>query len=232
MAVENPQGRAFYESEAIRGGWSVRQLDRQISTQFYERVVRSKRPVALLTSGSRLQSEEALSAEEEIHDPYLLEFLNLKDEYSENDLEEALIHHMEWFLLEMGAGFTFVARQKRIRIGDSWYRIDLLLYHRGLRGLVVIDLKTGAFTHSDAGQMNLYLNYAKQHLMMPGEAEPVGIILCSDKDDAVVKYSTGGIRAQVFASKYLTNLPDEETLRREILTTQRAIRARWERGED
>jgi predicted nuclease of restriction endonuclease-like (RecB) superfamily len=232
MAVQNPRARAFYEMETIRGGWSVRQLDRQISTQFYERAVRSGNPVALLTSEPHRRSEEIPSVVEEIRDPYLLEFLNLKDEYSENDLEEALIHHMEWFLLEMGAGFTFVARQKRIRIGDSWYRIDLLLYHRGLRGLVVIDLKTGAFTHSDAGQMNLYLNYAKQHLMMPGEAEPVGIILCSDKDDAVVKYSTGGIRAQVFASKYLTNLPDEETLRREILTTQRAIRARWERGED
>lgn len=230
MAVENPRARAFYESEAIRGGWSVRQLDRQIGTQFYERAVRSKNPLAMLTSGSRPQSAEAVSVEQEVRDPYLLEFLNLKDEYSESDLEEALIRHMEWFLLEMGAGFTFVARQKRIRIGDSWYRIDLLLYHRGLRCLVVIDLKTGAFTHADAGQMNLYLNYAKQHLVMPGEAEPVGIILCSDKDDAVVKYSTGGIRAQVFASKYLTNLPDEETLRQEILTTQRTMRARW-KGE-
>ena len=134
---------------------------------------------------------------------------------------------MEGFLLEMGAGFTFVARQKRIRIGDSWYRIDLLLYHRGLRCLVVIDLKTGAFTHADAGQMNLYLNYAKEHMTMPGEADPVGIILCTDKDNAVVRYATGGIRTKVFASKYLTNLPDEETLRREILTTQRAIRAQW-----
>jgi hypothetical protein len=168
--------------------------------------------------------------EAEIRDPYLLEFLNLKDEYSETDLEEALIRHLEWFLLEMGAGFTFVARQKRIRIGDSWYRIDLLLYHRGLQCLVVIDLKTGAFTHADAGQMNLYLNYAKERLTMPAEADPVGIILCTDKDDAVVKYATGGIRTRVFASKYLTNLPDEETLRREILTTQRAIRARW-KGE-
>lgn len=108
----------------------------------------------------------------------------------------------------MGAGFAFVARQKRIRIGDSWYRIDLLLYHRGLRCLVAIDLKTGAFTHADADQMNLYLNYARSHLMLPGEVEPVGIILCSDKDDALVRYGTGGIRAQVFASKYLTNLPD------------------------
>ena len=226
MSVENPQARAFYESEAIRGGWSVRQLDRQISTQFYERAVRSKHPQALLARGQRPQPEDVLPVEAEIRDPYLLEFLNLKDEYSETDLEEALIRHLEWFLLEMGAGFTFVARQKRIRIGDSWYRIDLLLYHRGLQCLVVIDLKTGAFTHADAGQMNLYLNYAKERLTLPAEADPVGIILCTDKDDAVVKYATGGIRTRVFASKYLTNLPDEETLRREILATRRAIQAR------
>jgi len=227
IAVEHPQARAFYESEAVRGGWSVRQLDRQISTQFYERAVKSRHPQSLIARGQVQQKEDVVAVEEEVRDPYLLEFLNLKDEYSENDLEEALIRHLEWFLLEMGTGFTFVARQKRIRIGDSWYRIDLLLYHRGLKCLVIIDLKTGAFTHADAGQMNLYLNYAKEHLTMHGEVDPVGIILCSDKDDAVVKYATGGVRARVFASKYLTNLPDEETLRQEILTTQRAIQARW-----
>ncbi len=166
-----------------------------------------------------------MTVEDEVRDPYLLEFLDLKDEYSESELEEALIRHLEWFLLELGAGFTFVARQKRIRIGDVWYRIDLLLYHRGLRCLVVIDLKTGEFTHADAGQMNLYLNYAKRHLMLPDEADPVGIILCSEKDDAVVEYAIGDIRAKVFASKYLTNLPDKETLRQEILNTQRALAA-------
>jgi predicted nuclease of restriction endonuclease-like (RecB) superfamily len=230
MSVENLQARAFYESEAIRGGWSVRQLDRQIGTQFYERALHSERPQALLARGQRPKPEDVLPVEAEIRDPYLLEFLNLKDEYSEGDLEEALIRHLEWFLLELGTGFAFVARQKRIRVGGSWYRIDLLLYHRGLRCLVILDLKTGAFTHADAGQMNLYLNYAREHLRMPEEADPVGIILCTDKDDAVVKYATGGIRTRVFASKYLTNLPDEETLRREILTTQRAIRARW-KGE-
>jgi predicted nuclease of restriction endonuclease-like (RecB) superfamily len=231
MAVENPRARAFYESEAIRSGWSVRQLDRQISTQFYERAVRSKRPAALITHRQPSHPQDAISIEEEVRDPYLLEFLNLKDEYSENQLEEALIRHLEWFLLEMGSGITFVARQKRIRIGSSWYRIDLLLYHRGLRCLIVIDLKTGAFTHADAGQMNLYLNYAKEHLILPGEEDPIGIILCSDKDDAVVKYATGGILTRVFASKYLTNLPDEETLRREILTTQRVLRARWDENK-
>lgn len=227
MSVENLSARAFYESEAIRGGWSVRQLDRQIGTQFYERALHSKRPEALLARGQQPQPQDMVSVEEKIRDPYLLEFLNLKDEYSESELEEALIRHMEWFLLEMGTGFAFVARQKRIRVGTSWYRIDLLLYHRGLRCLVVIDLKTGAFTHADSGQMNLYLNYAKEHLMMPGEVDPVGIILRSDKDDAVVQYATGGIRAKVFASKYLTNLPDEDTLRQEILKAQRALLARW-----
>lgn len=231
IAVVKPAPRAFYESEAIRGGWSVRQLGRQIGTQFFERAVRSKRPHALLARGQEPHGKAMVSVDEEIRDPYLLEFLNLKDEYSETDLEEALIRHLEWFLLEMGAGFTFVARQKRVRVGHAWFRMDLLLYHRALRCLIVIDLKTGAFTHADAGQMNLYLNYAKEHLMLPGEADPVGIILCSDKDDAVVKYATGGIRTRVFAAKYLTNLPDAETLRREILTTQRALRARWKEAK-
>ena len=226
LAVENPKARAFYEEQAIHGGWTVRQLDRQISTQFFERALHSKNPQALLARAQIPQQEDLLPVEAEIRDPYLLEFLNLKDEYSEVELEEALIRHMEWFLLEMGAAFAFVARQKRLRVGDSWYRIDLLLYHRGLRCLVVIDLKTGAFTHADAGQMNLYLNYAKEHLTMPGEADPVGIILCSDKDDAVVKYATSGIQTKVFASKYLTSLPNEESLRQEILKAQRLLMAR------
>ena len=226
MSVTTARAQAFYEAEAIRGGWSVRQLDRQINTQFYERSSHSKRQAAMLAKGQIAKPEDAMTVEDEVRDPYLLEFLNLKDEYSESELEEALIRHLEWFLLELGAGFTFVARQKRIRIGGVWYRIDLLLYHRGLRCLVVIDLKTGEFTHADAGQMNLYLNYAKRHLMLPDEADPVGIILCSEKDDAVVEYAIGDIRAKVFASKYLTNLPDKETLRQEILNTQRALLAR------
>ena len=233
MSVTTAPARAFYEAEAIRGGWSVRQLDRQISTQFYERTSHSKRQAAMLVKGQKPLPKDEVTVQDELRDPYLLEFLDLKDEYSESGLEEALIRHLEWFLLEMGAGFTFVARQKRIRVGDSWYRIDLLLYHRGLRCLVVIDLKTGAFTHADAGQMNLYLNYAKRHLTLPGEADPVGIILCSQKDDAVVEYATGDIRAKVFASKYLTNLPDKETLRQEILNTQRALAAHQEtKGKD
>jgi predicted nuclease of restriction endonuclease-like (RecB) superfamily len=226
MSVTTAQARAFYEAEAIRGGWSVRQLDRQIGTQFYERTSHSKRRSVMLANGQIATPEDAMTVEDEVRDPCLLEFLNLKDEYSESELEEALIRHLEWFLLELGTGFAFIARQKRIRVGNTWYRIDLLLYHRSLRCLVIVDLKTGAFTHADAGQMNLYLNYAKRHLMLPDEADPVGIILCSAKDDAVVEYATGDIRAKVFASKYLTNLPDRETLRQEILKTQRALAAR------
>ena len=226
MTVENPRARAFYEAEAIRGGWSVRELDRQVSTQFFERVIQAKDPEKMLQGAQAAPKHELPPVEAEVRDPYLLEFLDLKDEYSEADLEEALIRHLERFLLELGAGFAFVARQKRIRVGDSWHRMDLLLYHRGLRCLVVIDLKRGAFSQGDAGQMNLYLNYAREHLTMPGEADPVGIILCTDKDDAVVRYATGGIRAQVFASKYLVYLPEEETLRKEIMTTQRALQAR------
>ena len=114
----------------VRGGWSVRQLDRQISTQFFERTSHSKQQAAMLAQGRRPKPEDAVSVQDEVRDPYLLEFLDLKDEYSENELEEALVRHLEWFLLELGAGFTFVARQKRIRIGDEWYRIDLLLFHR------------------------------------------------------------------------------------------------------
>jgi predicted nuclease of restriction endonuclease-like (RecB) superfamily len=226
MSVANFNARAFYEVEAIRGGWSVRQLDRQIGTQFFERTSRSKHPEAMLARAGTPRPDEVPRPEDEIRDPYLLEFLDLKDEYGESELEEALVRHLEWFLLELGSGFTFVARQKRIRVGDSWFRIDLVLYHRGLRCLVLVELKTGRFTHADAGQMNLYLNYAREQMTLVGENDPVGIILCSGKDDAVVRYATGGIRAKVFAAKYLTALPDEERLRREIVVTRRMLAER------
>ena len=226
MAVRDDFARWFYEDEAIRGAWSVRQLDRQISTQFFERTALSRNKEAMLRKGQQPRPEDAVTLEEIVRDPYLLEFLNLKDQYSESDLEEAIIQHLETFLLEMGGAYTFVSRQQRLRIGDEWYRIDLVLFHRLLRCLVILDLKIGKFSHADAGQMNLYLNYAREHLTMPGENEPVGLILCSEKNDAVVHYAMGGIQAKVFASKYLTALPDAETLRREILATKHALETR------
>lgn len=223
MTVANRTARQFYEEEAIKGGWSVRQLDRQVSTQFYERLSGSKRKGELLTKAQVAQPGDVADASELVRDPYVLEFLNLSDEYGESELEEAIIRNLESFLVELGRGFTFVARQRKIRIDAQWYKIDLLLFHRRLRCLVVIDLKIGAFTHADAGQMNLYLNYAKEHLSEPGEHDPVGLILCSEKSDTVVKYAMGGINAKVFASEYLTVLPSEEELRTAIERAKLAL---------
>ena len=167
-----------------------------------------------------------MSPEEEIRDPYILEFLGLKDEYSESDLEEALIRHLEHFLLELGGDFAFIGRQKRLRIGNEWYRVDLLFFHRRLRCLIVIDLKVGKFTHADAGQMHLYLNYAREHWSQPEENPPVGLILCAQKDEALAKYALEGLPNKVLAREYKLALPDEKTLARELEMTQKRIASR------
>ena len=226
LSVKNPEARAFYETEALRGGWSVRQLERQINTQFYERTALSRDKAAMLKKGAKPLPEDAVTPEEEIKDPLVLEFLGLKDEYSENDLEEALIHQLENFLLELGGDFTFVGRQRRLRIGDEWYRVDLLFYHRCLRCLVIIDLKLGKFTHADAGQMHLYLNYAREHWTHAGENPPVGLILCAQKDHAVARYALEGLPNKVLAAEYRTALPDEKTLAAEIDKTRRMLEGR------
>jgi len=226
LSVENLEARAFYEAEAIRGGWSVRQLDRQISTQFYERTALSKNKVGMLKKGERPAKGETPTAEEELKDPYVLEFLGLKDEYSENDLEEALIHHLERFLLELGGDFAFIGRQKRLRIGSEWYRVDLLFFHRKLRCLVVIDLKVGKFTHADAGQMHMYLNYAREHWVNGGENPPVGLILCAEKDSSVAKYALEGLPNKIMASEYKLALPDEKKLVKELQETRKKLLVR------
>ena len=223
LSVTKPKARQFYEQEALRGGWSIRQLDRQISSQFYERTLMSRNKSGMLRKGQTPRPEDAVSAEEEIKDPFVLEFLGLKDEYSESDLEEALIRHLEGFLLELGGDFAFIGRQRRLRIGNTWYRIDLLFFHRRLRCLVVIDLKTGPFTHADAGQMHLYLNYAAAHWTHPGENPPVGLILCAEKDAAVVRYALDNLPNKVLAAEYRLQLPGEAMLTEELLQTRRAI---------
>jgi len=214
MRIEEPFKREFYEAECIRGNWSVRQLDRQIQSMLYERTALSKRKMAVIAKAH--EKPITLKPEDEIKDPYILEFLGLKDEYSESQLEEALIRHLEHFLLELGIGFTFVARQKRITLEGSHYRLDLLLYHRILRCLVAIDLKIGEFSHADAGQMNLYVNYLKDKEKLSEENDPVGIILCTDKKNTVVEYALGGMSNKIFASKYRLQLPDPEVLKTEI----------------
>lgn len=226
LSVKDELARKFYESEALRSGWSVRQLDRQISSQFYERTLLSKNKTAMLKKGSKPLPDETVTPEEEIKDPFILEFLGLKDEYSENDLEEALISHLEKFLLELGGDFAFVGRQKRLRIGNEWYRIDLLFFHRKLKCLVIIDLKVGKFTHADAGQMHLYLNYAKDNWTNKDENPPVGLILCAEKDSAVAKYSLEGLPNKVLAAEYKLVLPNEKLLAKEIEQTREIIENR------
>lgn len=226
LSVKNENARRFYETEALRGGWSVRQLDRQIDSLFYERTALSRNKAKLLTKGSVAKPEDAATPEEEIKNPYVLEFLGLKDEYSEADIEEALVLHLERFLLELGGDFTFIGRQRRLRIGDAWYRIDLLFFHRRLRCLVIIDLKRGKFTHADAGQMHLYLNYARANWTLPDENPPVGLILCSQKDEAIAHYALEGLPNKVLTAEYQMTLPGETLLAAEIDKTRRLLEAR------
>lgn len=229
LSVRNRQARSFYEIEALRGGWSVRQLDRQIATQFFERTLLSRNKGALLRRGQTSEPADQLTPEQEIKDPLVLEFLGLKDEYSENALEEALIHRLEEFLLELGSDFAFIARQRRLRVGDEWYRIDLLFFHRRLRCLVIVDLKIGKFTHADAGQMNLYLNYASENWTLPGENPPLGLILCSEKNEAVAHYALGNLRNKVLSSQYKLALPDEKELAGEIAKTRKTLLQKTQR---
>jgi predicted nuclease of restriction endonuclease-like (RecB) superfamily len=222
----SPEARAFYETEALRGGWSVRQLDRQMSTLFYERTALSRDKAAMLRKGARPRAADRVTPDEEIKHPLVLEFLGLKDEYSETEFEEALIRHLETFLLELGGDLAFVGRQRRLRIGGQWYRVDLLFYHRVLRCLLVIDLKTEPFTHADAGQMNLYLNYAREHWTRPGESPPVGLILCSEQDRAVAHYALGGLNHKIHSAEYRLALPSEKSLVAELEQTRRALETR------
>ncbi|MEW6686894.1 MAG: PDDEXK nuclease domain-containing protein [Candidatus Edwardsbacteria bacterium] len=213
LKVEEPLARSFYEQEAIQNNWSVRELKRQINSMLFERIAYSKDVKAVMKMAEKGQIIE--KPEDAIKDPYILEFLNLKEEtsYTESQLEQALIDRLQHFLLELGKGFAFVARQKRITIANRHYYIDLVFYNRLLRCLVLIDLKTDELDHSDIGQMNFYLNYIKDNEKAEGENDPVGLILCAKKDDIFAKYVLGGLNNKVFASKYKLALPSEKELR-------------------
>lgn len=216
LSVKNGEVRSFYESEAMRSGWSVRQLDRQIQSQLYERIALSRNKAAMLKKAEIAAPGDVVTPEEAIKDPFVLEFLDLKDEYSESELEDALIHHLTDFLLELGDDFAFLGRQRRLRIDDSWFRIDLLFFHRRLKCLVIIDLKAGKFNYADAGQMHLYLNYAREHWMKAGENPPVGLILCAEKGVAEAHYALDNLSNKVLAAEYHTILPDEKLIADEL----------------
>jgi predicted nuclease of restriction endonuclease-like (RecB) superfamily len=226
LGVKNPLARGFYEAEALRCGWSVRQLDRQVNSQYYERTALSKNKTAMLEQGESTADEEIVTPEQAIKDPFVLEFLDLKDQYSESDLEEALIQQLADFLLELGDDFAFVGRQRRLRIDDTWFRIDLLFFHRRLRCLVIVELKVGKFSYADAGQMHLYLNYAREHWMKPGENPPVGLILCAAKGAAEAHYALENLPNKVLAAEYQTVLPDEKLLAKELARSQQELEAR------
>ncbi|MGD0178994.1 MAG: PDDEXK nuclease domain-containing protein [Terriglobales bacterium] len=223
LSVKSPEARTFYEAEALRSGWSVRQLDRQIASQFYERIALSKNKAALLEKAEISLPSDLMTPEDAIKDPFVLEFLDLKDEYSESDLEDALIRHLTDFLLELGDDFAFLGRQRRLRIDETWFRIDLVFFHRGLRCLVVIDLKVGKFSYADAGQMHLYLNYASEHWMKPGENPPVGLILCAEKGASEAHYALDNLPNKVLAAEYQTVLPDEKLIAEELERSRREL---------
>lgn len=226
LSVKNEAARRFYETEALRSGWSVRQLDRQVNSQFYERIALSHNKAAMLQKAELAEPDDTITPEQALKDPFVLEFLNLKDEYSESDLEDALIQHLADFLLELGDDFAFVGRQRRLRLDDSWFRVDLLFFHRRLRCLLVIDLKIGKFSHADAGQMHMYLNYAREHWMKPGENPPVGLILCTSKGSNEAHYALEGLPNKVMAAEYQTVLPDAKVLEAELDKTRKELSAR------
>jgi predicted nuclease of restriction endonuclease-like (RecB) superfamily len=215
LKVEEPLKRAFYELQAIKNNWTVNLLKRNMNSLLYERIGLSSDKEKML---DKLHHAHRQHISDAILNPYILEFLGIEEkaEYSETELEEAIINHIQKFLIEMGRGFCFEARQKRITFNNKHYRIDLVFYHRILKCHVLIDLKMGEFDHADAGQMNLYLNYFTENEMSEGDNPPVGIILCSQKDNALVHYATGGLPQEVFVARYLLQLPTEEALKRII----------------
>lgn len=216
MRISDSKRRTWYTDECAKSGWSVRQLERQINTMFYERLLSSRDKE---TVEAEIQTTEpAPEYEQIIRDPYVLEFLDLpaNPHFYEKDLEQALIDHLQKFLLELGRGFSFVARQKKISFDGRQFYIDLVFYNYILKCFVLIDLKLGDLTHQDLGQMQMYVNYYTRELMNDGDNPPIGIVLCADKSDSIVKYTLPENNTQIFASKYMTCIPSEEEFKQEI----------------
>ena len=233
MRVENENARNFYIEECIKSNWSTRQLERQITTLFYERLLSSKDKEKVSKEIYKLEPQ-IKKAEDIIKDSYVLEFLGLpeKTNFLEKNLEQALIDHLQKFLLELGRGFSFVARQKRITFDGRHFYIDLVFYNYLLKCFVLIDLKVGDLTHQDLGQMQMYVHYFEEEMMNEGDNPPIGIVLCADKSDSIVKYTLSKNETQVFASKYKAYLPSEEELLSEIKREYNMLKQEEELGKD
>lgn len=223
LRVENDAARNWYMEESVRSGWSSRQLERQISTLYYERLLASREKEPVIAEANELM--KPLKAEDFIKDPYVLEFLDLKNypALRETELEQALIDKLQEFLLELGRGFCFIARQKLMRYEDEDFYLDLVFYHSILKCHVLIDLKIGKLTHADVGQMDSYIRMFDALYKNSDDNPTIGIILCSQKNEAIVKYSVLNDAKQIFASKYQLTLPSAEELQREIETERRRI---------
>jgi predicted nuclease of restriction endonuclease-like (RecB) superfamily len=223
LRVDKPEARSFYENEAVSAGWSTRELERQISSLLFERLAlsRDKQGVlALARQGHEIQTPEDL-----VKDPYVLEFVGLSpgERFLEADLERGLLDKLQSFLLELGKGFAFMARQQRITLGGQHYFIDLVFYNRLTRSFVLIDLKVGPLTHQDLGQMQMYVNFYQREVAAPEENPPIGIVLCTDKNEAVVRYTLPEGGTRVFASRYQLYLPTEKELAQELQRERRTL---------
>lgn len=216
MRIDNENERRFYEVEAINNSWSLRELQRQFDSALYERLALSKDKVGIKKLAEKGQVIE--SAQDALKDPYILEFVGLKEEnrYSETELEQRLIDKLEHFLLELGKGYAFVGRQVRFTFDDKHFRVDLVFYNRILQSFVLIDLKIGEITHQDLGQMQMYVNYYDRFVKLDNENKTIGIILCKKKNDTLVEITLPENNEQIFASKYETVLPSKLELKRLI----------------
>ncbi len=216
MRISDKTARDFYTEECAKSSWSVRQLERQINTMYYQRLLASHEKASVAAEIQK--TEPKPEYEKAIKDPYIMEFLEIKPDTHvyESNIEQALIDHLQQFLLELGRGFSFVSRQKRFTLDGQDFFIDLVFYNYILKCFVLFDLKTDKLTHQDLGQMQMYVNYYTRELMNDGDNPPIGIVLCAEKNDAVVKYTLPEDNNQIFASKYFTYLPTEEELKREL----------------
>jgi predicted nuclease of restriction endonuclease-like (RecB) superfamily len=234
MRVTDSKAREFYEQEAIESGWSRDQLERQIHSAYYQRILANHGEPGLVAATRERLPGEPVSAREVLRSPVVLEFLDLPDTSTlhESHLEQAIIDNLQAFLLELGKGFAFVARQKHLRFEDEDYYVDLVLYNFVLKCFVLIDLKIGKLSHADVGQMDGYVRLFEDRFKIPGDNPTVGLILCSEKNEAVAKYSVLSESKQLFASKYLAYFPSEEELALELKKERRLIEARRESTHD
>lgn len=232
MRVDNPQARAFYEAEAVNARWSTRELERQINSLLFERLSLSRDKAGVLALAR--QGQTVHDPADLVKDPYILEFTGLPQHqrWREADLEQALIDKLQQFLLELGKGFAFMARQQRITLDGRHFFVDLVFYNRLTRSFVLIDLKIGDLTHQDLGQMQMYVNYFQREMTVEGENPPIGIILCADKSEAVVRYTLPEGNTQIFASRYKLYLPTEEELAAELQRERQALELQQELAWD